>query len=213
MLNVLLVSLVVGSCTQGGGPPESAISDEGDVTYEQLVERITREQREAASKWFPEDPPEEVHVVRIVEQDEWVPAQIDCIAEAGFEVEDAGQGGGIRVVGETPSSQRDSLNRAVFECRYKYPTDPRRGDLLKGDDARTLFRHLRDTVTPCVEGLGYVVDAPPSEDLWISKYLDSANEWDPYEGASGSEEGLSRVYEECPNVPEGLFPSLPEPSN
>jgi len=70
-----------------------------------------------------------------------------------------------------------------------------------------LNEYFRSTLTPCLTGLGFDVEEPPSLDTFIEE--NGPSSWSPFMNLG---EGLKVIeaQEKCPAMPEGLYGDAPE---
>lgn len=205
-----------GSTRDASKSGRASVNDGGTESYDDLVARVMRMQQselDAKDTRAPQGA-ELVNVVRIVDEHAWPAAQISCLAEAGFTAAPLA-GGGYTIPGDIPAEQVDALDLASWNCEWMYPIDPRRNDPLSQDKARALYRHLVDVTAPCIEGLGYAVPEPPSEDVWLSQYVAGEQRWDPVAALAAAgldQDAFGEALEACPPQPEGLYPPVPAPA-
>ena len=180
----------------------SALTDD-DSLYQMVLEGLNSFPIPAA-----ESRPQ-VKLIRWVKPAEWAQAQVDCMAEQGFE--STTKQGGIAYP-ETPPEQATALAVAMYFCQASFPVDPRINLPLPRDRAEIQFRYLVDTVAPCVRTLGVAVSEPPTFDVWFSAYATRKEHWDPYGDVLRTAHPeeldalLDRVYEQCPAFAPGAYP-------
>jgi len=135
-------------------------------------------------------------------------AQVACLQSLGVDATADAQGGVL--FPSVPVEQAEFLNRAAFECEAAYPIHPRTQITLPRVRAEAQYRHLVESVAPCVEELGFVVSDPPSLTTWLEQYYSGGDLWDPYrdlvEQAPAGSSALDDAYTKCPHDAPDLYP-------
>jgi hypothetical protein len=106
------------------------------------------------------------------------------------------------VSGEYP---QDALFRSQWICANQYPLDPNGHShgLLSPEQLHYAYAYLIERSVPCLEGHGYDVGVPPSEDAFASVDQGLAN-WSPYwaiVAGSQSQGEVASATAVCPPPP------------
>lgn len=208
---VLVLCLAASGCTDGASARGDSVSEDPSAvgadwpsaSREALVEQYRSGLTELAEINRVDNPPE-VDLVRFVTPPEWADAQIGCLQEHGYTASESQ--GGVKYP-EVPQEQADSLNLAIYTCEAAYALDPRVNNPIPRARMERQFSHLADVVMPCVAGLGFQVEEPPTLETWLDAYYGNGQIWDPFSSVPGEE--LDSVYKECPHDVEGLYPEVP----
>lgn len=96
----------------------------------------------------------------------------ECLAEEGWHPTADGSG----TYFEYPASQEEAFNLASYTCSARYPVEQKYMEPLSDEQARMLYSHYVDVLTPCLEREGYQVDGePPSVEVFVA----DPTAWDP----------------------------------
>lgn len=186
-------------------------SEPSQPDLEELLAQDQQELRDMVSEQFNVELPP-VDVIKVVDRFGGPLVQANCSQEAGFNVRVTPDGEGL-IYPDVPSSQQADLYRAAFTCQLQYPIDPRQTRVLPTPQASYLFRHWVDVTAPCVEALGYPVQSPPSETVWLAAYETELGYWTPideaYKQMRGEEDLIRDLHQACPMYPKDLFQSTP----
>ncbi len=151
---------------------------------------------------FPDAERPETSIVRYLEDNEFWVNLAACMEEEGFPAE-ALAGGGVRF-GDVPSSQALAHNLAFFTCEARYPLMDKYWADITEDQLRRLYAHHVDESIPCLQGMGYEVEPPPSIQQYLSTFH-SEDQWNPFNAplalTRSNEEG-DLIYATCPYTPE-----------
>ncbi len=126
------------------------------------------------------DPPD-VALVRFVSAQEWAAVQIDCLADAGFEVSLLADGQGIDT-SSLPDAQTvkgGPFQLAQYTCEAMYTIDAAAAAGLDDDQLAVLYDWYVSESVPCLEHQGLAVAAAPSKPTFIQTYFTSEG-WYPY---------------------------------
>lgn len=198
-MGVLAAAVLLTACSSAPRPPKL------EATAEQLAAQEEIDLKQYSDAVFANDPNAElpkVERVRFITLDEWPEVMAKCLTAEGFySTVDQGALGT-----SAPEDQVGPYRIAQYVCNAKYPIDPRQMLPFVDDQIRYLYEYYVQVATPCLEGMGFEVPDPPSLQAYIDSYRDSPD-WRPYENASinSTREEWSRIQEECPQRPAGLY--------
>jgi hypothetical protein len=141
-----------------------------------------------------------VELVRLVDLLEWPGVFAGCLVDAGYDVEVTADGG-IRA--EIGAGQDLAYRLAKYTCNSMYPVDPAYEQPLSSDDLEALYDYQTGELTACLESRGWVVDRPPSLQVFMDSY-GQAGFWHPYSNVDLGV-GWEELNVECPQVPSGFL--------
>lgn len=130
--------------------------------------------------------------------DEYAPAITACLHDRGWDAVITDDGGVDIAMPEGQAGQYDAdYEECLAETGFDRPSRP-----FDSESAAAYFAAMLEAAA-CVEGLGYVVAEPPSEEVAIEQLINGTFgiEWNPYEQpAMNTKRGdsLEQVYAECP---------------
>ena len=224
----ILLVLVLASCSTEGdwsseGPDrasatyqaglDTSVPDDwadlfGGESIESVVEAQRTEWLKTTRSFLPEDLPE-VPLERIVSLREFEPLMVECLADEGFSVRAAGDGGIL--FDEVPIEQEGAKRMADAVCSLRYWPNPyETASKTPREPAKALYDYLVDTAAPCIQGRGIAVSEPPSKEAWVEAAARGQDAWSPYDSfTSGnpSPERWAELLDACPQVPEGFYPA------
>jgi len=153
---------------------------------------------------YPDAERPDVEVVRVISNADFADIFTACMLDQGFEVEVFQD---TSFSADVPEAQQEAFAMAMYTCEAMYP----RPFLLTVPDdehtGRVLYAYYTDELIPCLEDLGYTIEAPPSEQVYLQN-LDTAQRYDPYaslvgNGGIGMDE-WNAANEQCPQRPAAL---------
>ncbi len=138
-----------------------------------------------------------MEVIRLVSLDEWGPAQVDCLQEAGFDVSPTPDGDGVRFPEVTEPGLVASLNEARYRCELEYPVELKYVTPLSNAQLEAVYEYRTGDLIECLEEEGFrVASDAPSETVFI----ESGGAWSPYGSISSSTTDIAQVRDRCPEV-------------
>lgn len=99
-----------------------------------------------------------------------------------------------------PVEQLTAFNDQAYACTAAYPVDVKSLRPLSTDQLRIVYAYTRDTLLPCLAGLGVTVEDLPSQDVFVASY-GGADAFDPYRGVSTGQAPYERAMKTCPQLP------------
>lgn len=201
-LSGLLGAIVLVGCSpepQPSVPPPPVLTSS---------ERTTMLQEQLDARWegvaalYPQAIRPEVDRVRLISSADFASITIECLQEAGFEVDDTGDGG--ISYGAVPDAQRESLAITEYECAAKYPIDPSDLTPLTDDEIAFLYAYQTGTLRHCLEDRGYAVPDPSSLSKYLADYHDGTGPWTPYANITVTGDKWNELRRDCPEIPSGF---------
>lgn len=130
--------------------------------------------------------------------DEYLPALVDCLRQAGWQVQVTADGG---LKADFSAEQRSAFIAAEAACAASLGEPPTFAPVTEAEmRARYEFLvHARE----CLIGLGYTVGEPPSVDEYVDAYW--TRPWTPFSEVNTqttSESEWNQVNEVCTQVPD-----------
>ncbi len=194
-------------CTPGQpDPTANAPLVDGSVAETELYRQTIDERWDAVAARFPGAKRPETGIVRYVELDEYFPTLASCMTEGGFPAEAVAEG---TVFGDFPAEQAEAHELRYYTCLASYPAYDRYYLPFTKDQLRRVYVYYVEEATPCLEALGYAIDPPPSEQVFVDTYYSPAGAWSPYssaiEQADTAGEDWYDVLAVCPQTPNKLW--------
>ena len=198
--------MIIGCSATPPPPPPPAASPttwEDAPTDDASLYRIVLDQLPPSLALDASERPD-AQLVRWVKPDLWAQAQAEGMTDNGYP--STVSQGSIRYP-EVPPAQNKAFTLVRYVCVVSFPVDPRTRLSWTREQAERQYRHLVDTVKPCVRRLGIPVDEPPTFEVWFAGYRAESSQWHPYQGVPMFDvELLDRAYEQCPATASDLYP-------
>jgi len=200
------VFAICGLLTGCASTPPQSISE--TATDEQVIQAAIDQAWLDFSARFPEADRPEVPRVRVILGTEWPEVMRDCLHEEGFpQVVLTELGDGLRF-GGIPVEQDQAFQLARYVCSARYPLDPRMNRPLSPDQLSRLYGFYVGEQLRCIEGLGYEVPDPPTEQTFLETF--DSDPWLPFRFAmpqalEKGESALAELMQTCPQQPGDLW--------
>jgi hypothetical protein len=156
----------------------------------------------ADSAWAATGLPDEVRPpnpeLTVVSVEEWGPAIVECLTEAGFDGYEA-SGGGY----SGPGARSEAELITQYRCNLSVMVDPIETGLMTQAQKRFTYDYFAQTLVPCLRVRGVALGSVPT---W-EEYKENVWGWNPYFSVSDEArlrvDGDTRLQEECPADPPG----------
>lgn len=136
--------------------------------------------------------------------EEWQGALVQCMHDVGWtNVVEAEANWGIEDNSLT-MEQRGAFKESLADCESQVGVAP--VDLpLTDDEIRLVYSHWIKQ-KECLEGLGYEISDPPSEDTFVAqaKAHKVGADWNPFAEVHVVDEDPNEVFRQCPQMPPGM---------
>lgn len=110
----------------------------------------------------------QVEVVRHVTPQESMGVHNDCVAARGWTQLPDG-------AFQFPSDQERAFALTMYECMAAYPVDPAYSQSVTKTQWRAIYQYWQQETVPCLEGEGFDVPEPPSEEAFLA----NPTSWSP----------------------------------
>lgn len=143
-------------------------------------------------------------VVTTLTSEDWIPAYVKCMNNAGFDQYVANGDGSYTMGVDDINARTDAEVIADYSCSSSFEIDGQFDDMYNDAQLDYLYTYYQQVLVPCVQLLGYdVVDVPPR-----TQFVENWGAWHPYFSVRSSEQDAfyadQRVPTDCPAVPAGV---------
>lgn len=146
----------------------------------------------------------EVERIRYVSQEEWAEVQASCLTNLGFPTT-VEEGGSFST--KITEDQDEAAAEASYTCELQYPQDLKYAQALTRTQLRTFYAYYRDSLVPCLQGLGHDTGSLPSEETYVEGMASGSAPWTPYDSMDLASTDTSEMNQKCPPSPpaEALY--------
>ncbi|MDO5676327.1 MAG: hypothetical protein Q4G35_02330 [Propionibacteriaceae bacterium] len=140
------------------------------------------------------NPPSPLPVVRVVDQQEFMPTWLGCMEESGWV-----NTSGLPDEGEfeVPREQSQAYEEANFQCLAQFPLEPRFYQPYNDEQLKFQYAYATGEQTRCLTAEGYPPEGePPSLEKYIADYRANSPTWSPLNWIADHD--YQRVIEICP---------------
>lgn len=143
----------------------------------------------------------EVERIRYVSQEEWPEVQASCLTNLGFPTK-VEEGGSFST--KITEDQDEAAAEASYTCELQYPQDLKYAQALTRTQLRTFYAYYRDSLVPCLHGLGLDTGALPSEETYVEGMASGSAPWTPYDSMDLASTNTSEMNQKCPPSPPAV---------
>lgn len=140
----------------------------------------------------------EVDRIRFVSQEDWPTEQAQCLSAQGFPTT-VGSDGSYTTKGV--SEQQQAFDEASYVCALQYPMDLKYAQAYSRTQLRAIYAHYRDSLVPCLQGLGFEPGSLPSEETFVEGIASGSSSWTPYDALNLSHNSVQKMNDSCPGTP------------
>ncbi|WP_418908465.1 hypothetical protein [Glutamicibacter endophyticus] len=161
-----------------------------EYTWEDFVE--AKKKASGLSSW------PDVERIRFVSQEDWASEQAQCMTNLGFPSTLEDDGSFSTKITEV---QEQAAAEARYTCELQYPMDLKYSQAFTRTQLHTIYAHYRDSLIPCLKGLGFEPGELPSEETYVEGTASGANPWTPYDAIDLSSADVNSMNQNCPSMP------------
>lgn len=141
----------------------------------------------------------EVERIRYVSMEEWPEEQASCLTNLGFPA--TVEPGGDSFTAKNTDDQQTAFDEASYICALQYPQDLKYAQALTRTQWRVYYAYYRDSLIPCLQGLGLEPGTLPSEITFVEGMASGSETWDPYTGLDTTSVNTDEMNQKCPSMP------------
>lgn len=203
---VVVTALALGSVV-GCSPRLDARTDLLQTTVRER-DRIASEAHEnnvaraavyLRDKWGPVPLPD-LEIARWVAAEQWAPAVVGCLADAGFPGVRSADGGerldysGIRTI---DPRELFKIDVASYTCQAKFPVREWFADDVRAIEAPWALTYTQTVLVPCLMAAGFEVPPVPTSERFAERWRTEA-QFNAYGLIAGPSATLARARSDCP---------------
>jgi hypothetical protein len=205
-LGVSLAVLMTTGCaptpaTEVASIPLPVVEKLSDAALAELAEQDQDATLDMLLRQFPDAAVPLVERQRFIAPEESVTVMPECLTEEGF-VTVGSADGSWTTEGRTEDAEKMAI--ATYICSSKFPIDPKYLVPLNDSQIAYIYRYQTEILTPCLEGAGYTVDAPPALEDFVASYFTDGGGWQPYEHVNAGDLTVS-LNVQCPQIPGHIY--------